>query len=121
MDDQTTITTKDELKPTDQGPTPPPATPKQVTQTETKISSTSVGPEKPNESLIHGISGRFWITLILAIGLIILPMSYLLVITCGFSVDASVFMGIFTAYIGVASVAVGTYLGQAPKPKGQTQ
>jgi hypothetical protein len=94
--------------------------PKQVVETQTTTTSTVVGqpPLPPDESHVWGASGRFWIAFMLGLGLILLPVLYLAVIVVGYTVDAAVFKDIFFAYIGVAAVAVGTYVGQkAPSRK----
>jgi hypothetical protein len=103
MQDETQILTKESLT----------APPKAVTETKVETTTTTTGqPVAPDESSVWGASGRFWITFILAMGLPILPIFYLVVIVAGVQVDAAVFKDVFFAYIGVASVAVGTYLGQ---------
>lgn len=97
-----------------------PAATKTETETQTSTTSTSTVAGSGNikePSTWLGMSGRFWITFLLIAGLIELPTLYLIVVIYGFTVDATIFMGIFTAYIGVAGMAVGTYLGQNPKPK----
>lgn len=106
MQDETTFTPKPE----------PPKKPTETVSTETTTTSTVTGPKK-DETMLLGASGRFWITFVMAFGLLELPTLYLLVVIFGRTVDATIFLGIFTAYIGVAGMGIGTYLGQnKPKP-----
>lgn len=85
---------------------------------ETKVTSTSSHTGRPRrDGNIGGMSGRFWITLLLGFGLLALPVLYLISIMTGKTIDAATFLGVFTAYIGVAGMAVGTYLGQNQQPK----
>lgn len=105
MEDETQIHTKEELTP---------KSPSSSTETETKTLKTVIetGKPKSDESMIMGASGRFWITFVLAIGLLMMPVTFIFS-----NIEAQLFLGIYTSYIGVAGMAIGTYLGQnKPKP-----
>lgn len=89
------------------------------TQTETTTTSTTVGKPPPDESMVWGASGRFWITFILAIGIVLLPTLWLAAALFGVTIDATMFLGIFTAYVGTAGTITGAYIGQKTGHKQQ--
>ena len=108
MTDETNFTDK----PADAG------LPTQTTKTETTTTTEASGPPQPAESMIGGVSGRFKIVYALTIGAIFLPILYLIALIAGRTVDPTVFLSIYSAYLGVAAGASGTYIGgQAQKPK----
>lgn len=94
--------------------------PKTTVETQTTTTSRSIGKTTPpDESQVWGASGRFWITFMLAIGVPLLPILWLVSAICGVTIDATMFLGIFTAYIGTAGTIIGAYIGQKTSTKQQ--
>ena len=97
---------------------PFPEKPKEVSTTTTTVETKIIGKPRPEESTFLGASGRFWITLVLCVGLILigtigaLGAMGIVAPRGGATQDVPAFVNIFTAYIGVAGIAIGTYLGQ---------
>jgi len=68
--------------------------------------------------MIRGASGRFWIVLILTVGAVLIPILYMVALIFGRTIDPTVFLSIYGAYLGVAAIGIGTYLGgEKQKPK----
>lgn len=106
MNDETTILQK------------PKTSTQETVSTETKTTTETTGAPKPSETMINGASGRFWIVLLLGFGAVFIPILYLVAVICGRTVDATVFLSIYGAYLGPASIGIGVYLGaQSQKPK----
>lgn len=87
--------------------------PKAVTETQTTTTSKTVGqkPSPPDESMLAGASGRFWIVMMLVAGLVALVIINSLT---GRTPEANLLAG----YIGVATMAIGVYMGQKAKSNG---
>lgn len=104
-------------KPTEAEPT------NETVKTQTTTATTTTGAPKPSESMWAGMSGRFWIAMVLVVGLVLATLFLLAAVIFGkFPTDAAVITviaGIFTAYLGTATTIAGMYFGQGQKPKSQ--
>lgn len=95
--------------PEDETAPPFPETPPTV-QTKTETTETFSGTPRDTGSIL-GMSGRFWITLTLVMGMVAIVVINALT---GKAPEANLMAG----FLSTASLAVGVYLGQA-KPKTQ--
>lgn len=83
-----------------------------MTETHSTTTSKTVGRQASplDESMIAGASGRFWIVMLLVAGLVALVIINAIT---GKAPEANLLAG----YIGVATMAIGVYMGQQ-KQKG---
>jgi hypothetical protein len=84
-------------------------------------------PPRPNESMLGGQSGRFWIAMMAMTGLIAMPgLWILLALACAMNgiqtllIDATTFLSVYGVFGGIAGTVAATYIGQGQKPKGQS-
>lgn len=99
--------------------TNPPFEEKPSSSTTTTVHETTrvTGKPRPEETIILNASGRFWIALVMALGLVFVTVA---IVIGKATLETNVAITVYTNFLGVASAILGLYLGQGLKPKSQT-
>lgn len=116
---------KKRRKLTDETEPPFPDKPQETVATTSTVTTERSGPPKPDESMLAGLSGRFYVAMVFSIGMVACMILLLVVLINGkFPTDATTvtaLVGLITGFFTTASTLVAMYIGQAQKPKTQTQ